>query len=383
MAANSIPTIDYSLSTSPATRPQFLSQLRDALVGVGFFYLEKHPIPESLQDDLSAQSRGLFDLSPEKKEEIDMTSSKHFVGYVGTENSVTVTKKDYRETYTLGYETPAPNPDEPIYRNLRGPNLWPDSSDLPGFRLVMERYMTELRKLADEFKIFVAEALGLESNALAHLFDGAPFDRLMLAKYPQPTSPEQATEEQTVQGKGVHKDASLLTFLLPGTSHGGLEALSSTGEWIPAPPVPGTMIINVGLQLEALTGGVCYAALHKVVMRPELFVDSNGNDLGPRFSFPFFHTISLDAIQTDPLDLPPHILALVRDDDARRQARVRLRRLFQAGSAGYGVFASRLIVYQKVTQRWWPQFLDLLSFEKHVELGAALQSYSQIKPATV
>ncbi|OOQ87247.1 oxidoreductase, 2OG-Fe(II) oxygenase family [Penicillium brasilianum] len=383
MAANSIPTIDYSLSTSPATRPKFLSQLRDALVRVGFFYLQNHPIPECLQEDLLAQSRELFQLSPEKKQEIDMASSKHFIGYVGMEDTVTVAKKDYRESYTLGYESPAPSPDEPIYRNLRGPNLWPDNSDLPEFRPVMERYMTEVRKLADEFKVFVAQALDMKPTALAHLFDGIPFDRLMLAKYSPAASPEQAADKQGVQGKGVHKDASLLTFLLPGTSHGGLQALSPANEWIPVPPVPGAMIINVGIQLEALTDGVCYAALHKVVMRPEHYVDSNGNDLGPRFSFPLFHTISLDAIQKEPLDVPPHILALVRDDEARRNARVSLRRLFQAGSAGYGVFATRLRVYQKVTQRWFPQYLDLLSLDKIPQLGAALHSESKSISAAV
>jgi isopenicillin N synthase-like dioxygenase len=228
-----------------------------------------------------------------------------------------------------------------------------DSSDLPEYRPVMERYMAEDRKLADEFKVFVVQILDMKPTALAHLFDGTPFDRLMLAKYSPAASPEQAADKQGVHGKGVHKDSSFLTFLLPVTSHGGLQALSPANEWIPVPPVPGAMIINVGIQLEALTDGVCYAAFHKVVMRPEHFVDSNGNDLGPRFSFPLFHTISLDTIQKEPLYVSPHILALARDDEARQDAQVSVRRLFQAGNAGYGVFLFEGI--SKVTQRWWPQ----------------------------
>jgi isopenicillin N synthase-like dioxygenase len=101
MAASSIPTVDYSLSTSPVTRPQFLSQLRDALVKVGFFYLKNHPISKFQQKDLLAQARELFQLSPEKKREIGMTRSKHFVGYVGLDDGLTLTKKDHRESYTV------------------------------------------------------------------------------------------------------------------------------------------------------------------------------------------------------------------------------------------------------------------------------------------
>jgi isopenicillin N synthase-like dioxygenase len=242
----------------------------------------------------------------------------------------------------------------------------------------MEQYMADVRRLADEFKVFVAEALDMKPTALAHLFDGTPFDRLMLAKYSRPSSNEDDRENQAIQGKGMHKDSSFLTFLLPGTSHGGLEALSPAKEWIPVPLVPGAIIINVGMQLEALTDGVCYAALHKVSIKPEHFIDGDGNELGPRFAYPLFHTISLDTNQTEPLEMSPRICAMVRDDMARRNARVNLRRLFQAGCAGYGVFGTRLRVYRKVTQRWWPQYLDLLTFDKAPQLTAALCSGSQV-----
>lgn len=136
--------------------------------------------------------------------------------------------------------------------------------------------------------------------------------------------------------------------------------------------------MNVGMQLEALTDGVCFAALHRVSMRPEYFVDSEGNDLGPRFAFPLFNTISLDANQAEPVEMSPHISGMVRDDMARRNARVSLRRLFQAGCAGYGVFGTRLKVYRKVTQRWWPQYADFLTPDKIPELTAALCSGSQV-----
>jgi isopenicillin N synthase-like dioxygenase len=103
MAVNfsEIPVVDYALSKSPDTIPQFSAQLRDALVKVGFFYLENHPIPPSLQSDLKDQSRQLFDLSLEKKNKMGMKINKHFVGYVGMDESTTSNHKDYRESYTV------------------------------------------------------------------------------------------------------------------------------------------------------------------------------------------------------------------------------------------------------------------------------------------
>lgn len=97
----SIPIIDFSLSTSSATKPIFLSELRDAILKVGFFYLKTHPIPEDVQQGLLAQTAQFFDLPPEKKEEVDIINSKHFLGYIGQEATKSKSTNDRRETYTV------------------------------------------------------------------------------------------------------------------------------------------------------------------------------------------------------------------------------------------------------------------------------------------
>jgi isopenicillin N synthase-like dioxygenase len=239
---------------------------------------------------------------------------------------------------------------------------WADREDLPHFRETIEQYMAEAKALTEEFKPMVAQALDIDFNELLQLFDDEPFDRLMLAKYALPPSPtadhsESCREAKEIQGKGAHKDASWLTFLLPGSAHGGLEAMNAAGNWIPVPPRPGTIIVNVGMQLESMTDGVCSAALHRVVTRPQDFVDEEGNDRGPRFSFPLFHNISLDLRREETLNIPSHISALVTNDEVRRNARIFLRRLFQRGCPGEGIFATRLRVYQQVTEKWYPERL--------------------------
>lgn len=97
----SIPIVDFSLSTSSTTKPRFLSELRDAIVNVGFFYLKRHPIPEHAQQGLLDQTIKFFDLPAEKKQEVDIINSKHFLGYVGPETTLSKSTADRREIYTV------------------------------------------------------------------------------------------------------------------------------------------------------------------------------------------------------------------------------------------------------------------------------------------
>src|SRR6266702_2676931 len=55
-AANftSIPTLNYNLLASPDTRPAFIQQLQNALINIGFLYLEHLPIPAALLDEVVA-----------------------------------------------------------------------------------------------------------------------------------------------------------------------------------------------------------------------------------------------------------------------------------------------------------------------------------------
>ena len=88
-----VPVVDYSLSQNPATKPEFLSQLRNAVVNVGFFYLNNHPIPEDVQRAALEQSDAFFSMPLQKKLDIDTAHSKHFLGYntMNAEKTVAIT----------------------------------------------------------------------------------------------------------------------------------------------------------------------------------------------------------------------------------------------------------------------------------------------------
>ena len=77
-------------------------------------------------------------------------------------------------------------------------------------------------------------------------------------------------------GVGEHTDYGLLTLLAQDDS-GGLQVAVPEG-WIDAPPVPGTLVCNIGDMLDRLTGGWYNSTPHRVRNR-------SGHG---RLSFPFF-----------------------------------------------------------------------------------------------
>lgn len=74
-------------------------------MNVGFFYLRNAPISVQTQEQFVEKALGLFDLPLEKKLEIEMVNSPHFLGYSRLGAEITALKPDHREQFdvSLGY----------------------------------------------------------------------------------------------------------------------------------------------------------------------------------------------------------------------------------------------------------------------------------------
>ncbi|KAB8231206.1 isopenicillin N synthase family dioxygenase [Aspergillus alliaceus] len=350
-----IPILDYSLSTSSTTKSQFLSDLRNALIDVGFFYLINAPVAPQTQRDVVQKCREIFDLPLEKKLEIEMANSKHFLGYSRLGAEITAREQDYREQFDFATELPAPGPEKPLFWNIRGPNQWPDENAIPGFRQAIEAYLAEINPLSDAFRRLISEALDLPPTALDPYFDDPQQLKLKLIKYPPP--PTSSTDAQT-QGVGPHKDSEFLTFLLQATPHSGLEVQNKSGDWVSATPVENSLVVNIGRALEAITGGVCTATTHRVSLEPRNFIDKTGASLGPRFSVPVFLGMGLDlSAEKISLQIPSHVRDLIQDEKVRSDAEATFNRIF-SGRTGEGTLLHRVISHQDVGRRWYPELLD-------------------------
>ncbi|KAI0633491.1 Clavaminate synthase-like protein [Trametes polyzona] len=302
---SSVPILDWSLTKTPEGKAKFIDQLRHALVNVGFLYLSNPPVAREDVDALIEYTPRLFDLPQEEKEAIRMANSPHFFGYSRFGAELTKGKTDQREQYDFGtpYESHW-KPGEPEYHKLWGPSQWPKEESLPGFKDTYLRYLAQLEQLSYQFIALVAEAFELSEEALLPFFPGGiePRPGLLqhrskLVKYPA------RKEGESDQGVGPHYDGGFLTFLLQASDHPGLQVQNLAGEWIDAPPIPGTFVVNIGKALETVTQGLARATSHRVLSPPP------GST--PRYSIPFFQNVAQDICIGDVvLQFKPEILAL-------------------------------------------------------------------------
>jgi isopenicillin N synthase-like dioxygenase len=78
----SLPILPLSHALDPSTKPQFLADLRSALLNVGFLYLSETGLPDELIRDVITECKGFFENLPQaEKERIEMKNEKSFLGW--------------------------------------------------------------------------------------------------------------------------------------------------------------------------------------------------------------------------------------------------------------------------------------------------------------
>lgn len=275
-----LPVIDLANLRDPATDAAIAGALDDAFRTVGFCYFVNTGIDPTLTDAVFAASRGFHALAHEAKHAIAMNAFHR--GYMARNTSLIetssvarVTRPNYSESFMLMHDVP---PDDPRFGTpLNGPNQWPGA--LPGFREAVLAYDTALRAFCLRLLRPIALALDLPPDALAPWFRH-PTTFLRLLHYPpQPTdAPDDAF------GSAPHTDYGFITILAQDNA-GGLEVRPRDGDWIPAPPIPGSFVVNVADMLARWTNDRWQSTPHRVK-------NLSGRD---RFSCPYFFDMDLDC----------------------------------------------------------------------------------------
>lgn len=285
-----IPVIDLgpSYSESLADRKAVAAQIRQACQTSGFFYIKHHSIPIATCDKAIEQAAQFFKTLPlEKKEALHMRKSDLHRGWEPKEFTSIHGATETKEAFNWGYDSSLdPTGGDGKYVEMDGTsrpsaNVWPDEADLPGFLPAIKDYYGGLLELARHlFRLF---ALSLElpethfDKIITHL--GA-IARIMY--YPAATPATQAGEDV---GLGAHTDYEFFTILLT-SGPPGLEILTPDNEWISAPAVEGTFIVNVADFMMRWTNDEYKSTIHRVVNRSQ----------GERYSIPAFFSVNYDEI---------------------------------------------------------------------------------------
>ncbi|KAI1821279.1 hypothetical protein F4861DRAFT_478015 [Xylaria intraflava] len=378
MSFTSIPILDLAQSHDPATKPQFLAELRHALMEVGFLYLKNVGIPDDLWRDVIHEGRAFFDIPLEEKLKIEMKNAPSFLGYSQLAAEITAGAIDRREQIDLSTEHPVPGPDAPIWDNLLAPNQWPSASVLPNFRRVYTDYMSRMGKISIQFTSLIAEAIDLPANAFDRYFDKDQQHKLKIVKYPDLAELGLGSDAQG-QGVGPHKDSMLTSYLLQASDHKGLQVQNIKGKWIDCPPIDGTLVVAIGQGLEALTQGVCCSTTHRVI--------SPKAGAGARFSIPFFQGVrgssTFEELETIGVGKVPDPIK----EQRRRVLEANGSRLddveftFRSGgiakTLGEATLRNRVKSHPDVGERWYPDILSSIREQQAKEAREKAQKAEQ------
>ncbi len=279
VAFEEIPLIDFTaaVGSDPAAKLGVARDIRHACETAGFFYIRNHGIAEEDIARTFELGRRFFDLPLADKCALDSRKSAQFSGYTPmmAENTDPANRGDLHESFDMvsqfahGAVEGAAGEDA---------NVWPDA--LPEFKTHLRRYSASIYQLGRRLFGVIALSLGLPEDFF-HPYLTRPTAMLRINYYP----PQPASEDDSRIGIGAHTDYECFTIL---AQQPGITALQvwNGREWIHAPPIPGTFIINIADQLQRWTNDVFSSTRHRAI-----------NPTGmPRMSIPYFLGVNYDTV---------------------------------------------------------------------------------------
>jgi len=273
-AFTEIPVIDISPLINGENPLRVASQIGEACEKVGFFYIKNHGVSQQLIDEMYRLTKLFFKLPADEKNTLNIVNSGLTLrGYIPmyAENVDPANTRDFKECFDYGAHYDEISP-------FFGPNQMP--SGLPQFETVAEAYHSAVLALARTLIGGIALSLDLPQNYFEQR-QRKPITIQRVLRYP-PQIGKVSLEEI---GIGAHTDYGFLTVLSQDTV-GGLQVRNRAGEWVTAPPVEGTFIVNIGDLVQTLTNDRYTSTMHRVI-------NTSGLE---RYSIPFFIDLDFDAV---------------------------------------------------------------------------------------
>jgi isopenicillin N synthase-like dioxygenase len=299
-----LPIIDLSAFLDPSSsqdaRETTAQAINAACINYGFFYLTGHGIPMSKLDEVISLAREFFVLPLEEKNRIKRFNAGGSEGgdgargYQGLGENVTGGLQDMQEAIDWYREWPTskiePSEGAPgSVKTLQGPNLWPEQPS--ALKPVYLEYISRVQHVGEA--LVHAMGVALDLGALSPHADASTEDENIFVRncdasfwvmrmigYPPLTSP------QDQFSCGAHTDYGCVTLLHADSTPGALQVQLKDGTWLPADPIPGAFVVNIGDMIERWTNGLWKSTMHRVIHRGDRY----------RVSVPFFYEPNFDAV---------------------------------------------------------------------------------------
>ncbi|KAH7094866.1 hypothetical protein FB567DRAFT_565922 [Paraphoma chrysanthemicola] len=307
----SIPIVDFAKATTGTEeeKEHVAKQIDDAFQNVGFVYLKNHGVSLDLVEECFSWSKKFFALPPETKALAPHPpGGAHHRGYSApgiekvsqhTYDAAELSKlreiPDFKESFESGN-----------VNDTAQPNIWLPEGVLSGFRTFMEEYFVVCSHLVHRILTSLSIALDVPDPGLSPTHARSLF-QLRLLHYPAIAAAElQANKRSRIN---AHSDFGTLTLLFQD-GVGGLEVEDPRvqGEFRPAVPVEGTVLVNVGDLMARWSNDRWRSTVHRVgvpaVDNTNLSTgeeknggEGNGDRVVPdRYSIPFFATADPETV---------------------------------------------------------------------------------------
>ncbi len=250
-----IPVIDIGPLRDGSDAAGVAKALHRASREVGFIYVANHGIADELITSARATALEFFRQPEDAKRKVAVSDKHRGFLAQGGARMQTDAKADLKESFIFGHqdENGVTLNDHP----LRGGNRWPES--MPTLQDHAMAYFNAAHEVAHH--LMRGFALGLDQAQDFFLkTTAAPMSRASFVYYP----PQDASLGVDQFGVGPHTDFGVLTVLCQDDV-GGLQVQDAHGDWVMAPPIPGTLVVNVGDLLARWTNDEYRSTPHRVV----------------------------------------------------------------------------------------------------------------------
>ncbi|KAH9328651.1 hypothetical protein KI387_000759, partial [Taxus chinensis] len=226
-----IPLIDLSGLEDDRRRRKTMEEISHACKEWGFFQVINHGMSSDLLQAGSDVSKMFFHLPLEEKQK-HANDPNTYVGYgsrVGVEKGAILDWGDYYYHHFLP-------------SSIREEHKWP--SQPLEYRPTMKEYCSGALKLSKTLLSVLSQNVGLPPTTLEEAFGGNENIGICVRLNYYPVCPQ----PDLTFGLSPHSDPGGITILLQNEVS-GLQVRKS-GHWVPVPPIPNALIINLGDQIE-------------------------------------------------------------------------------------------------------------------------------------
>ncbi|WP_375503316.1 isopenicillin N synthase family dioxygenase [uncultured Nostoc sp.] len=279
-----IPIINLTAFTNgdTITRQNIIKQTYQACHEIGFMYLQNSGMSKDLIKQVFSYSKSLFNLPLEVKQKQAWSDEFNNTGYVSLERERLDFNKpgDLKEAFNINKQA-AIGIDASILA------FYDSCTELAN--TVLQAYALAL-ELSEDFFI-------TRHNQQNHT--------LRLLHYPPLQIPPKLGQVRA----GEHSDYGSITLLFQDDV-GGLEVQTASGEWIAAPAIPDTVVVNTGDLMQRWTNDIFCSTKHRVMIPSDRTVKQS------RYSIAFFchpnddtEIVCLESCQKEQSPIYPPILA--------------------------------------------------------------------------